>query len=60
MREIITGSGIPIKPVYRSEDVGTPQPDPGEYPVDHPREGGIGTENDHPGINSNEEIAPEG
>src|SRR5437870_2779338 len=32
MREITTGSGIPIKPVYRSEDVGAPSPDPGQYP----------------------------
>nr|PZN35035.1 MAG: methylmalonyl-CoA mutase [Chloroflexota bacterium] len=32
MSEISTDSGIPIKPVYRAEDVGEPQPDPGQYP----------------------------
>lgn len=32
MSEITTDSGIHIKPVYRPEDVGAPQPDPGQYP----------------------------
>jgi methylmalonyl-CoA mutase N-terminal domain/subunit len=32
MSDIISDSGIPIEPVYRAEDAGTPQPDPGRYP----------------------------
>ena len=32
MNEIISDSGIPIKPVYRAEDAPAPQPDPGQYP----------------------------
>ncbi len=32
MSDITTDSGIPIKPVYRAEDAGAPQPDPGQYP----------------------------
>ncbi len=32
MSDISTDSGIPIKPVYRAEDVAAPQPDPGHYP----------------------------
>jgi methylmalonyl-CoA mutase, N-terminal domain len=32
MSEITTDSDIPIKPVYRAEDAGEPQPDPGQYP----------------------------
>jgi methylmalonyl-CoA mutase N-terminal domain/subunit len=32
MSDITTDSGIPIKPVYRSEDAGAPSPDPGQYP----------------------------
>ena len=32
MSDITTDSGIEIKPVYRAEDAGTPQPDPGQYP----------------------------
>ena len=32
MSDIITDSGIPIAPVYRAEDAGAPQPDPGQYP----------------------------
>ena len=32
MSDIQTDSGIPIKPVYRAEDVSAPQPDPGQYP----------------------------
>src|SRR5690349_3368468 len=32
MSEITTDSGIPIKPVYRAEDAGAAQPDPGQYP----------------------------
>ena len=32
MSDIISDSGIPIKPVYRAEDAPAPQPDPGQYP----------------------------
>ena len=32
MSEIQTDSGIEIKPVYRAEDAGDPQPDPGQFP----------------------------
>src|SRR5262245_59803282 len=32
MSELQTDSNIPIKPVYRPEDVGSGQPDPGQYP----------------------------
>src|SRR6266498_1877080 len=32
MTEIITDSGIAIKPVYRAADAGAPPPDPGQYP----------------------------
>ena len=32
MSEIQTDSNIAIKPVYRAEDTGSPQPDPGQYP----------------------------
>jgi methylmalonyl-CoA mutase N-terminal domain/subunit len=32
MNEVITDTGIEIKPVYRAEDAGAPQPDPGQYP----------------------------
>src|SRR3954452_11986643 len=32
MSDIITDSGISIKPVYRAEDAGAPSPDPGQYP----------------------------
>src|SRR5215218_5950617 len=32
MSDISTDSGIPIKPVYRAEDAGTPPPDPGQFP----------------------------
>jgi methylmalonyl-CoA mutase, N-terminal domain len=32
MSDINTDSGIPIEPVYRAEDVGAPQPDPGLFP----------------------------
>jgi methylmalonyl-CoA mutase N-terminal domain/subunit len=32
MNDIQSDSGIPIKPVYRAEDAGEPQPDPGEFP----------------------------
>jgi methylmalonyl-CoA mutase, N-terminal domain len=32
MTEVITDSGIPIKPVYHAEDAGSAQPDPGQYP----------------------------
>jgi methylmalonyl-CoA mutase N-terminal domain/subunit len=32
MTQVMTDSGIAIKPVYRAEDVGAPQPDPGQYP----------------------------
>jgi methylmalonyl-CoA mutase, N-terminal domain len=32
MSELTTDSDIPIKPVYRAEDAGPPQPAPGEYP----------------------------
>ncbi|MEN9937873.1 MAG: hypothetical protein RLZZ387_4452 [Chloroflexota bacterium] len=32
MSEIQTDSGIPIKPIYRAEDAGEAQPDPGQYP----------------------------
>src|SRR5262245_31900154 len=32
MSEIQTDSNIPLKPVYRAEDAGSPQPDPGQYP----------------------------
>src|SRR5258705_3850748 len=32
MSDISTDSGIPIKPVYRAEDAGASQPDPGQYP----------------------------
>jgi methylmalonyl-CoA mutase, N-terminal domain len=32
MSDIHSDSGIPIKPVYRAEDAGEPQPDPGQYP----------------------------
>ena len=32
MAEIATDSGITIKPVYRAEDAGDAQPDPGQYP----------------------------
>ena len=30
--EIVTDSGIAIKPVYRADDGGEPEPDPGEFP----------------------------
>jgi methylmalonyl-CoA mutase N-terminal domain/subunit len=32
MSQIVTDSGIEIKPVYRAEDAGPPAPDPGHYP----------------------------
>jgi methylmalonyl-CoA mutase N-terminal domain/subunit len=32
MSDITTDSGISIKPVYRAEDAGAPEPDPGRYP----------------------------
>jgi methylmalonyl-CoA mutase, N-terminal domain len=32
MTDVMTDSGVEIKPVYRAEDVPTPQPDPGQYP----------------------------
>src|SRR5499426_1526234 len=32
MSDSITDSGIPVKPVYRAEDAGEPQPDPAQYP----------------------------
>ncbi|HEU4328644.1 MAG TPA: methylmalonyl-CoA mutase family protein, partial [Roseiflexaceae bacterium] len=32
MSDITTDSGITIKPVYRAEDAGAPQPDPGQFP----------------------------
>ena len=32
MSDISTDSGIPIKPIYRAEDVGESQPDAGQYP----------------------------
>ena len=32
MSDISTDSGIAIKPVYRAEDAGPAQPDPGQYP----------------------------
>ena len=32
MSDISTDSGIPIKPIYRAEDVGEPQADAGQYP----------------------------
>jgi methylmalonyl-CoA mutase N-terminal domain/subunit len=32
MPDVITDSDIAIKPVYRAEDAGEPQPDPGQYP----------------------------
>ena len=32
MSELSTDSGIVVKPAYRAEDVGAPQPDPGQYP----------------------------
>ncbi|HWQ14985.1 MAG TPA: methylmalonyl-CoA mutase family protein [Roseiflexaceae bacterium] len=32
MSEIQTDSGLPVKAVYRAEDAGPPQPDPGQYP----------------------------
>src|SRR5678810_985152 len=32
MTEVITDSGIAIKPVYRAADAGAPPPDPGQYP----------------------------
>ncbi|HEX5690733.1 MAG TPA: methylmalonyl-CoA mutase family protein [Roseiflexaceae bacterium] len=32
MAEIASDSGIEIKPVYRAEDAGAAQPDPGQYP----------------------------
>src|SRR5689334_12723098 len=32
MSDITTDSGIPIKAVYRAEDAGAPQPDPGRFP----------------------------
>jgi methylmalonyl-CoA mutase N-terminal domain/subunit len=32
MADITSDSGIPIKPVYRADDVNNPAPDPGEYP----------------------------
>ncbi|NTV65102.1 MAG: methylmalonyl-CoA mutase, partial [Oscillochloris sp.] len=31
-RPVVTDSGIAVKPVYRAEDAGSPQPDPGVYP----------------------------
>src|SRR5437868_2357983 len=30
--DLQTDSGIPIKPLYRADDAGAPQPDPGVYP----------------------------
>ncbi len=30
--ERITDSGLPVEPVYRAADAGTPAPDPGQYP----------------------------
>ncbi|GAB4197092.1 MAG: methylmalonyl-CoA mutase family protein [Roseiflexaceae bacterium] len=32
MSDITTDSGIVVKPVYRADDVGAPQPDPGQFP----------------------------
>ena len=32
MTEVTTDSHIEIKPVYRAEDAGAQQPDPGQYP----------------------------
>src|SRR5438128_9527120 len=32
MTEVMTDSGIAIKPVYRAEDVGEQPPDPGQFP----------------------------
>ncbi len=32
MSDITTDSGITVKPVYRAEDAGAPQPDPGQFP----------------------------
>jgi methylmalonyl-CoA mutase N-terminal domain/subunit len=32
MTEVMTDSGIAIKPVYRVQDDGAPQPEPGQYP----------------------------
>jgi methylmalonyl-CoA mutase, N-terminal domain len=32
MSDLQSDSGIPIKPVYRADDAGAPQPDPGSYP----------------------------
>src|SRR6476620_461299 len=32
MKEVITDSGIAIKPIYRAADAGAPPPDPGQYP----------------------------
>lgn len=31
-REVITDSGLPVEPIYRAADAGTPQADPGSYP----------------------------
>ncbi|MEI7769721.1 MAG: methylmalonyl-CoA mutase family protein [Chloroflexales bacterium] len=31
-RPVLTDSGISVEPVYRTEDAGAPQPDPGAYP----------------------------
>ncbi len=31
-RPVVTDSGIAVEPIYRAEDAGTPQPDPGTYP----------------------------
>jgi methylmalonyl-CoA mutase, N-terminal domain len=32
MADVMTDSGVEIKPVYRAEDAGAAQPDPGQYP----------------------------
>ncbi len=31
-RPVVTDSGIAVEPVYRAEDAGAPEPDPGAYP----------------------------
>jgi methylmalonyl-CoA mutase N-terminal domain/subunit len=31
-KQVLTESGIEVRPVYRADDVGAPAPDPGQYP----------------------------